>query len=792
MSTTTGSSNDLETRSVQLIAEEVDCDPRQVIAAANLLAEGATVPFIARYRKEVTSGLIDEQLENIAKRREYFLDFQSRRDAILQSIEEQGKLTEELEHSIRNAGTKSELEDLYLPYKPRRRTRAQIAREKGLEPLADQILENADHLDPHQLAETFLSEDHEITEVEQALSGARDILAERLSESAEIRSHLRETVQKEGQLKVKAIEGKDDEGGVYQDYHDHSEQADSMASHRLLAILRGEREGFLLTDIGIDDEGMCRYLSSSWSVDLGTECGQQLELASRDAYKRLLRPSITSEVRAELRQRAEAESIKVFRANLEALLMQSPLGQVTVLGLDPGYRTGCKVAVVDPTGKVLQTGIIHVVPPKDNSKEILLACVKEFGVHAVAIGNGTGSRETELFAKQVIKEAGLGKVIVAIVPETGASVYSASPLAREELPDLDVSVRGAVSIARRLQDPLAELVKIEPRSLGIGQYQHDVDAKALGGELDLAVEAVVNRVGVELNSASSALLRRVSGLSDRLAKNVVSHRDENGPFKTRKELLKVSGFGPKTFEQAAGFLRIRGGKHPLDSTAVHPERYEFVEKVAEAEHLELHSLVGDSAKASQLDFSKYIDESLGIGEYTLEDIRSELVKPGRDPRPEFKTPELRDDVTSIDDVKEGMSLEGRISNVTKFGAFVDLGIKRDGLVHLSELSHKWVEDPLEVVQVGQIVRVKVLEVDRERGRLGLSMKALQSVPDGTRRGNEGGASRRGGSAGRSSSSPSKASPRKAAGGGGTKPSSKKDSDGGTSLDDLLNQFAPKH
>lgn len=793
MSSSTSPSSRLEDRFVQAIAEEVGSTPQQVLAAESLLAEGATVPFIARYRKEVTSGLIDEQLEGIAKRRDYFLEFQQRRDAILASIEEQGKLTDELESSIRGATTKSELEDLYLPYKPRRRTRAQIARERGLEPLADHLLE-ADSTEPlPDLAASFVDEEKGVPGSDEALAGARDILAERLSESAEIRANLRETVQSEGRLRVRAIEGKEAEGGVYQDYFDHDEPARGIASHRLLAILRGEREGFLLTDVEVDDDHQIRSLSSSWGIDLSTERGQQVELASRDAYRRLLRPSIISEVRADLRQQAETESIRVFRANLEALLMQSPLGQVTVMGLDPGYRTGCKVAVVDPTGKVLQTGVIHVVPPRANAPEILLACVKEFGVNAIAIGNGTGSRETEMFARKVLAEAGVREVIVAIVPETGASVYSASALAREELPDLDVSVRGAVSIARRLQDPLAELVKIEPRSLGIGQYQHDVDARALESELDLAVEAVVNRVGVELNSASPALLRRVSGLSERLARNVVSHRDANGPFRTRRDLLGVTGFGPKTFELSAGFLRIRGGEHPLDATAVHPERYGFVERVAREESVDLASLVGDTTRASSLDFSRYVDESSGLGEYTLEDIRGELARPGRDPRPEFKTPELRDDVQSIDDVQEGMTLEGRVSNVTRFGAFVDLGIKRDGLVHLSELSHRWVEDPLEAVQVGEIVRVKVLEVDRERGRLALSIKALLPVPEGVR-GGGGGGRQRSSSPRRSSSGSASRTP------GGTRTrasspssSSKKTTpDEGTSLDDLLKQFAPKH
>jgi uncharacterized protein len=727
----------LEPRFVEIIATEVNCRPRQVEAAAELFSEGATVPFVARYRKEATGGLEDLQLETIAKRRDYFLELTERRDAILESIREQGKLTGELEAAIRAAVTKQELEDLYLPYKPKRRTRAQIAREKGLEPLADALLAAAAGRErPEELAGPFVNAEKGVEDAAAALAGARDILAERLAENAEQRADLRRTLAGEGVLRVRVLPGKETEpeAAVYRDYFEHDEPGRDIPSHRLLAILRGEREGFLLSDLRVDDEREVERLGRSWSVPLETACGRQVAEATADSYKRLLRPSITNEVRGEMRERAEAQAIAVFRANLEALLLQAPLGQTPVMGLDPGFRTGCKLAVVDGTGRVVATDIIHPVQPhadEAGSAATVLRLIEKHGVKAVAIGNGTAGRETEAFARKTVQNAPkeeLRKVVVAIVPETGASVYSASGVAREELPQLDVSLRGAVSIARRLQDPLAELVKIEPRSLGVGQYQHDVDQKSLETELDTAVEGAVNRVGVELNTASASLLRRVSGLSERLARSVVEHRDSNGPFKSRQSLLKVTGFGPKTFELSAGFLRVRGADNPLDATAVHPERYPVVQQMAKALAVPVQELVGNPALVARLDFGRFANEEQGLGVFTLEDIKTELVRPGRDPRPEFKTPEWRDDVTSIKDLQTGMVLEGRVSNVTNFGAFVDIGVHRDGLVHVSELTHRWVADPREAVKVGEIVKVKVMEVDRERERISLSIKALQT-PD---------------------------------------------------------------
>jgi uncharacterized protein len=722
----------LETKFVELIAAELGCRPQQVEAASSLLAEGATVPFIARYRKEVTSGLEDAQLEVLAKRRTYFLELCERRDAILRSIDEQGKLSDELEAAIRATTTKQELEDLYLPYKPKRRTRAQIAREKGLEPLAEALIAGAaSSQQASDLAADFIDPELGVEDTEVALAGARDIIAEGLAEEASNRARLRQVLAREGVLEVRVLSGKEEEGAVFRDYFEHSEPARSIPSHRLLAMLRGEQEGVLVTTVNIDDERETTALAGSASVPLDSPCGKQVELAAGDAYKRLLRPSLTNEIRAKLREQAEAEAIRVFRANLEALLMQSPLGLIPVMGLDPGYRTGCKLAVVDSTGRVAATSVIYPVPPKANEESAartLTGLVKQHGVRAVAVGNGTASRETEAFARKAVREAGLDEVIVAIVPETGASVYSASEVARDELPELDVSLRGAVSIARRLQDPLAELVKIEPRSMGVGQYQHDVDQRALAGELDLAVEGVVNRVGVELNTASPSLLRRVSGLTERISRSIVSHRDQHGVFSSRKALLKVSGLGPKTFQQAAGFLRVRDGSNPLDATAVHPERYPAVETMAQYLGVSIDELVGSSQLVAKLDMKQFADTSQGLGDYTLQDIRAELERPGRDPRPTFKTPELREDVVSIDDLEPGMTLEGRVSNVTNFGAFVDIGVKRDGLVHVSELSHTWTDNPRDIIKVGEIVKVKVLEVDHDRGRISLSKKALEPMP----------------------------------------------------------------
>jgi uncharacterized protein len=725
----------LEPDVVAAIAAEVGCRPQQVEAAAGLFAEGATVPFVARYRKEVTGGLEDVQLEVLARRRDYFLDLAARRDVILASLAEQGKLTPELEAAVRGTRSKQELEDLYLPYRPKRRTRAQVARERGLEPLADALLAGAAGSGPPEaLARPFVAAGKGVESPEAAIAGARDILAERLAESAPARAGLRRAMADSGVLAVRVVTGKDTapDAAVYRDYFAHEEPARGVPSHRLLAILRGERDGYLVSELRIDDVREVAGLAATWKVPMLTPCGRQVAAATIDGYKRLLRPSIANEVRAELRERAEAEAIAVFRANLEALLLQAPFGQLPVMGLDPGLRTGCKLAVVDGTGRVVATEVIYPIlhPEREAAATAtVLALAARHGVRAIAIGNGTASRETEVFARRVLADAGeeaVAQVVIAVVPETGASVYSASAIAREELPDLDVSLRGAVSIARRLQDPLAELVKIEPRSMGVGQYQHDVDQKALDRELDTAVEGAVHRVGVELNSASAPLLRRVSGLSERLARAVVEHRERQGPYRSRQALLGLPGFGPKTYELAAGFLRVRGGDHPLDATGVHPERYAVVQRMAGELGVPVAELVGNPALVSRLDFARFADAAQGLGSFTLGDIRVELERPGRDPRPDFRTPKWRPDVTSVKDLAPGMVLEGRVSNVTNFGAFVDIGVHRDGLVHVSELSNRWIGDPRQAVQVGQVVSVKVLEVDTQRERVSLSLKALEA------------------------------------------------------------------
>ncbi len=715
-------SGGLEARFVTSIAREIACTDQQVAAAADLLAGGATVPFVARYRKEATGGLDDAALETLAKRREYFIDLTGRRDVILAAIDEQGRLTPELERVIRSTTTKTELEDLYLPYKPKRRTRASMARDRGLEPLSHALLEAANgQRDPAQLAAAYVTPE---IDAEAALAGARDILAERFAEHAPTRARLRRVFQANASFEVRVLAGKEAEGATYRDYFDHREPAARLPSHRMLAILRGEREGILVSSLRIDDEAEIAHMERIPGVPLTTPSGKQVAQAAADGYKRLLRPSISNEIRAQMRERAENEAIRVFRANLGELLMQPPFGQRAVMGLDPGLRTGCKLSVVVPTGSVVATDVLYAVPEGSRTaaaEKTLVALCRRHDVRAIAVGNGTAGRETETFARKCVRDAGLDEVMVVIVPETGASVYSASEVARRELPDLDVTLRGAASIARRMQDPLAELVKIEPKSLGVGQYQHDVNQKALADELDREVESVVNRVGVELNSASISLLERVSGVSAKVAAAIVGNRDEQGRFKSRRRLLEVPGLGPKAYELSAGFLRIHDASNPLDRTAVHPERYKLVKKMAASLGLGVEELIGEAA--GRIDLESFVDADSDIGRPTLVDIQTELERPGRDIRPEFEAPTWREDITSIDDLEPGLVLEGRVSNVTNFGAFVDLGVKRDGLVHISQLSDTWVDDPRSVLHVGQVVKVAVLEVDHKRGRISLSMKA---------------------------------------------------------------------
>lgn len=710
----------------QIIASEIGATPGQVKAAVELLDGGATVPFVARYRKEVTGGLDDTQLRTLAERLTYLRELQARREAIVESISGQGKLTDDLARAIAGAATKAELEDLYLPYKPKRRTKAMIARELGLQGLHDAILADR-NADPVALAQAYLKEG--VADAKAALEGARDILAEALAENADLLGRLRAHMKQVGRLSAKVVAGKEAEGAKYSDYFAHSEPSSSAPSHRVLAMLRGQKEGFLTLDLEIDPD------AAKGESPCERACGAVLETRGRgpgDAWAReaaawawriKLKTSLTLDLMGELRERSEAEAIRVFARNLKDLLLAAPAGGKATMGLDPGIRTGVKVAVVDATGKVVATDTVYPFQPKNELRaaQVSLArLIAAHGVKLISIGNGTASRETEKMVADMLAVLPGEKPVKVIVSEAGASVYSASEMAAQEFPDLDVSLRGAVSIARRLQDPLAELVKIEPKAIGVGQYQHDVDQGQLGRSLDVVVEDAVNAVGVELNTASAPLLARVSGLSAGLAQSIVAHRDANGPFKTRKELLKVPRLGPKAFEQAAGFLRIRGGAEPLDASSVHPEAYDLARKIVQACGRDIRALMGDSKALASLDPRRFVDETFGLP--TVRDILAELEKPGRDPRPEFRTATFTEGVNEIKDLKPGMLLEGTVTNVAAFGAFVDIGVHQDGLVHVSQLADKFVKDPHEVVKAGDVVQVRVVEVDIPRKRIGLTMK----------------------------------------------------------------------
>ena len=702
---------------VPSIAVELSIAPANVAAAVKLLAEGATVPFIARYRKEVTGGLDEVQIRAIEERRAYLLELDERRRAILASIEEQGKLTAELRAKIEACTTKAALEDLYLPYKPKRRTRAMIARERGLEPLALRILEQPAIGDPRAEAAAFVK--GEVEDAEAALSGARDIVAELVAESADVRALVREAFEKRGVLKVEAVKSKINGPTKFEQYYEFSEPVATIPSHRFLAIRRGEGEGILRAWIEVDAEELERRIAAMQKLDGRSPFADELRLAVRDALKRLLAPSVENDVRVEVKMRSDRAAVEVFADNLQNLLLAAPLGTRKVIGVDPGLRTGCKCAAVDATGKLIGHVTIYPTQRPDQAARELAAFVREHRPEAIAVGNGTGGRETESFVREALREAGLDAIVVS-VSEAGASVYSASDVAREEFPDLDLTVRGAISIARRLQDPLAELVKIDPKAIGVGQYQHDVHQPMLARKLAEVVESCVNKVGVELNTASAPLLSHVAGIGERLAKKIVQHRDQNGPFASRKALLEVSGLGPKAFEQCAGFVRVRGGAHPLDASAVHPERYALVERIAKDLGQPLASLVGNGEAARKIDVKRYVGE--GVGEPTLRDIVGELDKPGRDPRAAFEPPKFRDDVRELTDLRPGMVLEGVVTNVTDFGAFVDVGVHQDGLVHVSKLADKFVRDPREVVKVGDKLTVKVLEVDLARRRISLSAR----------------------------------------------------------------------
>ncbi len=709
-----------------LIASEINARAEQVKAAIQLLDEGATVPFIARYRKEVTGGLDDTQLRTLAERLSYLREFNTRRATIVESINGQGKMTDDLMLKIMQAVTKAELEDLYLPYKPKRRTRAEIARERGLGPLAEAIWDNR-AANPTELAKDYVV--GEVADVKAALDGARDIVAETMTENAELLKRLREYMRQNAMLRAKVVEGKQAAGEKFSDYFDHVEKWATAPGHRALAMLRGWNEEVLTLTIDVDADDPSpikpaqRSIASAFDIRNAGAADQWLMEVAGWTWRVKLSMSLSLDLMRELRERAEEEAIHVFARNLKDLLLAAPAGSRPTMGLDPGIRTGVKVAVVDGTGKLVETTTVYPFPPKNDirgAQAELASLIRKHGVELISIGNGTGSRETEKLVADMLTQITGPKPTKVIVSEAGASIYSASERAAAEFPNLDVSLRGAVSIARRLQDPLAELVKIEPKSIGVGQYQHDVDQGKLSRSLDAVVEDAVNAVGVDLNTASAPLLARVSGLGSSIADAIVLHRDQVGPFASRKELLKVPRLGQRTFEQCAGFLRIPNGKEPLDSSSVHPEAYDVAKKIVAACGRDLRTVMGDSATLKALDPMRFIDDRFGLP--TVKDIIAELEKPGRDPRPSFKTATFADGVDEITDLKPGMLLEGTVTNVAAFGAFVDIGVHQDGLVHVSQLADRFIKDPHEVVKAGDVVKVRVVEVDVKRKRIGLTMR----------------------------------------------------------------------
>ncbi len=714
----------------RLIAQELNVRPEQVTAAVALIDDGNTVPFIARYRKEVTGGLDDTQLRNIDSRLSYLRELDDRRQTILKSIQEQGKLTAELESEILTADSKTRLEDLYLPYKPKRRTKGQIAIEAGLEPLAD-TLWNHPQTEPESEAIRYINADKGVEDSKAALDGARAILMERIAEDANLLEKIRQYLNRHAEIVSRVVAGKEHEGEKFKDYFEHNEVISKVPSHRALAMLRGRNEGFLSLTLNADPQQEESVRQSYCETLIADHYGVTLSCAPADnwrkqviswAWRIKVSMHMETELMAAMKERAEIEAIEVFATNLKDLLMAAPAGPRATLGLDPGLRTGCKVAVVDATGKVLATDTIYPHVPQnqyDRAMQTVAALIKQHNVDLIAIGNGTASRETDAFAADLIQRGNL-KVQKIMVSEAGASVYSASELAAKEFPNMDVSLRGAVSIARRLQDPLAELVKIDPKSIGVGQYQHDVSQSMLAKRLDAVVEDCVNAVGVDVNTASAALLTRVAGLSTTLAQNIVDFRDEHGRFDSRTTLKKVPRLGPKAFEQCAGFLRIMDGKNPLDASSVHPEAYPVVKAIAEKNQKAVKALIGDSSFLKGLRAVDYTDEHFGVP--TVTDIIKELDKPGRDPRPEFKTATFAEGIHNVSDLEVGMILEGVVSNVANFGAFVDIGVHQDGLVHISALTDRFVSDPREVVKAGDIVKVKVMEVDVQRKRIALSMR----------------------------------------------------------------------
>ena len=708
------------------LTKELNVEKWQIEAAVKLIDEGNTIPFISRYRKEVTGALNDEVLRNLNDRLTYLRNLEEKKTQVLSSIEEQGKLTEELKKQILEAQTLVVVEDLYRPYRPKRRTRATIAKEKGLEPLANIILLQMTDKSLEEEAKAFVSEEKEVATVEEAISGAKDIVAESISDKADYRSEIRERTFRKGMLVSTAK--KPEETSVYEKYYEYEERVEKMPGHRVLAINRGEKEKFLGVKIEAPTEEILGYLQREIITRKNPNTQDVLKEAIEDSYNRLIAPAIEREIRNSMTEKAEDESIKVFKKNLQQLLMQPPIVGKVVLGWDPAFRTGCKLAVVDETGKVLDTVVIYPTAPTTpakiaSAKETLKKLIKKYNISLISLGNGTASRESEQIIVELLKEIP-EKVQYVITNEAGASVYSASKLATEEFPNFDVGQRSAASIARRLQDPLAELVKIDPKSIGVGQYQHDMNQKKLGEALSGVVEDCVNKVRIDLNTASVSLLEYISGISKAIAKNIVAYREENGRFESRKELLKVPKLGPKAFEQCAGFLRITGGSNPLDATSVHPESYEVAEKFLENMGTTAEDIFKGHGAFYVKDYRK-MAESLGTGEMTLRDIVKELGKPGRDPREEMPKPVLRTDVLDMKDLKEGMILKGTVRNVIDFGAFVDIGVHQDGLVHISQMTDRYIKHPLEAVSVGDIVEVKVLSVDEKKKRISLTMKGIQ-------------------------------------------------------------------
>jgi protein Tex len=706
-------------RWIEQITKELSLQHKNVKAVADLLAEGATIPFISRYRKEMTGSMDEVMIANVRDRLEQLRELDKRREAIISSIEKQGKLTPELMQAVVAANTLAELEDIYLPYKPKRKTRASAAKEKGLEPLAQKIFDQ-ERFNIEEFSKSFVDAEKGVSSIEEALEGARDIIAEWVSENPATRKNIRDLFWTAGAIESRVLKGKEADGQKYKDYFEWNEPVAKTPSHRLLALRRGEKEGILALDIYPPEDLAISKLENQY-IKSDNAAAEQIRLAVKDSYKRLIRPSLETEVRMETKMKADEEAIKVFASNLKELLLSAPLGQKNVLALDPGFRTGCKLVCLDRQGKLLHYEAIYPnEPQRDTAKSgaIIKALVEKYDIEAIAIGNGTAGRETETFVKSI----GLSnKVMVVMVNESGASVYSASEVARDEFPDKDVTVRGAVSIGRRLMDPLAELVKIDPKSIGVGQYQHDVDQTRLKQGLDDVVMSCVNSVGVEVNTASKELLSYVSGLSSALAKNIVEFRNQNGPFKDRSSLMKVPRLGEKVFEQAAGFLRIHEAQNPLDASAVHPEVYAIVERMASDLGCKVKDLMTSAELRKQLDLSKYVTAKVGLP--TLTDIVKELEKPGRDPRETFEVFSFTEGVNAIGDLKIGMKLPGIVTNVTNFGAFVDIGVHQDGLVHISHLSDKFIKDPKEAVTVQQKVFVTVVEVDVPRKRIGLSMKS---------------------------------------------------------------------